>query len=230
MSQDRRSQLESGIIRDGLIPIFYQPDPTVVAELAAACEAGGAHQVEFTNRGAGAYRTFATARERLRDAGTDVALGVGSVMDPATAALYIGEGADFVVGPYLDPAVAALCLRLGVPYIPGAATPGEIGQAESRGATFVKVFPARVLGPEFVADVLGPSPRSRLIPTGGVEATEVTIAAWIRAGAVAVGIGTDLTPSHPRKPSDLSAVPGRVARVRGWIAAARVSRDTDADG
>ncbi|MHB1499652.1 MAG: beta/alpha barrel domain-containing protein [Candidatus Dormibacteria bacterium] len=215
--------VESQIVTTGLIPIFYQPDPAVVVDAVSACVAAGARAVEFTNRGEGAYRVFAAALGRLRNEAPTAMVGVGSIVDTATAALYIGEGASFVVGPYFRPEVAALCLSRGVVYIPGAATPGEIARAEAHGATMVKVFPARVLGPGFVRDVLGPSPHSRLVPTGGVPATRQAVSEWITAGAIAVGIGTQLVPSHPTSPSDLGTLSDRVAKVLGWIAEARPS-------
>lgn len=213
--------VESAIIEAGLIPLFYQPDPAIVIDAVAACVAGGARAVEFTDRGPGAYRVFASAVEALRQQSTPAILGVGSIVDPATAALYIANGASFVVGPYFRPDVAALCLRRGVPYIPGAATPWEIGQAEEHGATIVKVFPARLLKPQFIGDVLGPSPHSRLVPTGGVPATRDGVSAWIKAGAAAVGIGSQLVPSHPTRASDLNSLAKRVAEALLWIAESR---------
>lgn len=213
--------VENAIIQAGLVPLFYQPDPAIVIDAVGACVAGGAQVVEFTDRGPGAHRVFRTAIEVLRQQSVPPVLGVGSIVDPATAALYIANGADFVVGPYFRPDVASVCHRRGIPYIPGAATPWEISQAEAHGATIVKVFPARLLRPQFIADVLGPSPHSRLIPTGGVPATREGVSEWIRAGAVAVGIGSQLVPSHPTRPVDLATLTERVAEALSWIAEAR---------
>jgi 2-dehydro-3-deoxyphosphogluconate aldolase/(4S)-4-hydroxy-2-oxoglutarate aldolase len=220
---DRLSHLEvdAAVEEVGLIPIFYQPDPALVVAAVKACTAGGARVVEFTNRGDGAYRVFTTAITQLREEVPTAILGVGSVVDAPTAALYIAAGADFVVGPYFRKEVASLCRRRGITYIPGAATPAEIARAETHGADIVKLFPARVLGPAFIRDILGPSPQSRLVPTGGVSATRESVGAWIQAGAVAVGIGSQLIVSHPARPTDLETLPDRVAEVRDWIGQAR---------
>lgn len=225
MRPSGRFAVEAAILEPGLIPLFYQPDPAVVMDAVTACVAGGARAVEFTNRGPRAHQVFASALETIGQGPDTAILGVGSVVDPATAALYIANGASFVVGPYFDADVAAACFRRGVPYIPGAATPWEIGQAEAHGATIVKVFPARLLKPQFIADVLGPSPHSQLVPTGGVVATREGISEWIRAGAAAVGIGSQLVPSHPTRPSDLDTLAARVADALLWVAEARAEAE-----
>lgn len=227
MARVSRLEVEGAIQEVGLVPLLYQPDPELVIKVVRGCVAGGAPAVEFTNRGEQAHLTFAAAIARLRREEPAALLGVGSVVDAPTAAIYIANGADFVVGPYLNPEVAALCGRHGVSYVPGAATPAEIAKAESCGASLVKVFPARVLGPAFVADVLGPSPHSRLIPTGGVEATQASVSAWIEAGVVAVGMGSQLIASHPKLPSDLDSLAARVTQIRDWIAEARSARGQD---
>jgi 2-dehydro-3-deoxyphosphogluconate aldolase/(4S)-4-hydroxy-2-oxoglutarate aldolase len=210
-------EVDAAIEEVGLIPLFYQPDPALVVAAVTACAAGGARVVEFTNRGDGAHRVFTAAITRLREEVPTAVLGVGSIVDAPTAALYIANGADFVVGPYFRRKVASLCRRRGITYIPGASTPAEIARAENAGADIVKVFPARVLGPAFIRDILGPSPQSRLVPTGGVAATQESVSAWIRAGAVAVGIGSQLIASHPARPTDLDSLADRVAEVRDWI-------------
>lgn len=205
----------------GLIPLFYQPDPALVVAAVKACASGGARVVEFTNRGDCAHGVFTSAITRLREEVPTAVIGVGSVVDSPTAALYIESGADFVVGPYFRREVAALCRRRGVTYIPGASTPAEIARAETGGADIVKLFPARMLGPAFIRDILGPSPQSRLVPTGGVAATQESVSGWIQAGAVAVGIGSQLIASHPALATDLDSLAARVGEVRDWIARAR---------
>lgn len=222
-------EVDTAIEEVGLIPIFYQPDPALVVAAVKACTEGGARVVEFTNRGDGAHGVFTAAITRVREEMPKAILGVGSVVDAPTAALYIAAGADFVVGPYFRREVASLCRRRGVTYIPGAATPAEVARAETFGADIVKVFPAHALGPTFIRDILGPSPQSRLVPTGGIAATQASISAWIQAGAVAVGVGSQLIASHPALPTDLDSVADRVAQVRDWIRQARGAgcRQTD---
>src|SRR4030042_3115551 len=107
--------------------------------------------------------------------------------------MYIGAGANFVVGPMLSPEVARLCNRRKVAYMPGCGSVTEISQAEELGVEIVKAFPgAEVGGPGFVKGVLAPMPWTRIMPTGGVDATEESIRAWFRAGVACVGIGSTL--------------------------------------
>jgi 2-dehydro-3-deoxyphosphogluconate aldolase/(4S)-4-hydroxy-2-oxoglutarate aldolase len=120
-----------------------------------------------------------------------ILLGAGTVLDPETARIAILAGAQFVVSPALNPETARLCNRYQVPYMPGAGTIREVVEAMECGADIVKIFPGEVLGPAFVKAVRGPLPQASLMPTGGVSLENV--ADWIKAGAVAVGVGGNLT-------------------------------------
>jgi 2-dehydro-3-deoxyphosphogluconate aldolase/(4S)-4-hydroxy-2-oxoglutarate aldolase len=120
----------------------------------------------------------------------DFLLGAGTVLDAETARLAILAGARFVVGPVFRPDVVSLCHRYDVAALPGCFTPTEILAAWEAGADIVKVFPATALGPGFFKDVRGPLPQVKLMPTGGV--TIENAGEWIKAGAVAVGVGTAL--------------------------------------
>jgi 2-dehydro-3-deoxyphosphogluconate aldolase/(4S)-4-hydroxy-2-oxoglutarate aldolase len=122
---------------------------------------------------------------------SQILLGAGTVLDPETARIAILAGAQFVVSPALNLHTARLCNRYQVPYIPGAGTIGEVVEAMECGADIVKVFPGEILGPAFVKAVKGPLPQASLMPTGGV--TLDNVANWICAGAVAVGVGGNLT-------------------------------------
>src|SRR5690606_7574656 len=125
----------------------------------------------------------------------DVIMGIGSIVDAPTAALYIAHGARFVVGPLLNAEVARLCNRRMIPYSPGCATPSEIGHAHELGCEIVKLFPSAAAGgPAFVKEILGPMPWTRIMPTGGLEPTEASLRPWLEAGVVACGIGSQLLP------------------------------------
>jgi 2-dehydro-3-deoxyphosphogluconate aldolase/(4S)-4-hydroxy-2-oxoglutarate aldolase len=221
MSRFSQQQVYLTIERTGVVPLFYQPNVAMARDIVGACVAGGAHVVEFTNRGDRALGVFSDLVQTAVPEEPDLILGIGSVTDAATASLFIANGADFVVSPYFAPEVAVLCNARKIPYIPGAFTPAEIAGAEMAGAVIVKLFPARVGGPRFLADLLGPSPRSRLLPTGGVAADREGVTSWIRAGAVAVGLGSQLIPAEPTRPGGIDAIAKRVAELREWIAAAR---------
>ena len=222
MARFSRLEVLNEIVRIGLIPVFYQPDLAVAREIVAACAAGGARVVEFTNRGDNAYRVFSDLVLHFAEADPSLILGVGSVVDEVTAGLYINSGANFVVGPVLNPEIARLCNRRKVAYSPGCATPSEISAAEEWGVELVKVFPGKAAGgPAFVKSVLGPMPWTRIMPTGGVDATQASIQAWFEAGATAVGMGSKLITKSLVAEGDFEGITHKVAQVLAWIAQAR---------
>ena len=126
----------------------------------------------------------------------ELALGAGTVVDPATAALYIQLGACFIVGPLFNPDVAPVCNRRLVPYCPGCGTASEIGKAQELGADITKVFPGDVYGPAFVKNVMAPMPWAKVMVTGGVAPTQQSLEAWFAAGAYCVGMGSQLFPKQ----------------------------------
>lgn len=229
MAQIPRLEVYRAITETGLIPLFYQGDVEIAAELALACARGGAQVVEFTNRGEMAYPVFTELARRLARAAPSptaaparrVILGVGSIVDAPTAALFIAAGANFIVGPNLNPEISRLCNRRKIAYVPGASTENEISQAEELGAEIVKVFPGEVLGPKFIRAVMAPCPWHRLLPTGGVDATEASVTEWIRAGAAAVGMGSKLITAEDVKARAFDSISERVDQVLRWIRAAR---------
>lgn len=192
MSHDRMAVLNA-MFSQGIIPVFYHPDVEVCKAVIQACANGGAKCVEFTNRGDFAPHVFAELNRYFAKADPSVILGVGSIVDAPTAAIYIASAARFVVGPLLNAEVAKLCNRRKVPYSPGCGSASEINYAEELGCEIVKVFPgSSVGGPEFVKAVLGPCPWTRIMPTGGVDATEESLRKWFDAGVVCVGLGSNL--------------------------------------
>ena len=149
-------------------------------------------------------------------------LGVGSVIDAPTAALYIALGANFVVGPLLNPEIARLCNRHKIAYSPGCGSATEISQAEELGVEIVKVFPGGAVGgPAFVKAILGPCPWTRIMPTGGVDTTEESIKEWFRAGTACVGIGSKLIRKDVVAAQDWPAITAKVEQVLAWIQEAR---------
>jgi len=147
------------------------------------------------------------------------------VIDAPTAAMYIAAGADFVVGPTLSPPVARLCNRHKVAYIPGCGSATEITRAEALGAEIVKLFPAQgVGGPGFIRATLAPSPWSRLMPAGGVDATKESLRAWFEAGAACVAMGSKLIPREAVAARDWEAITRTVSQVLAWIEEVRAER------
>jgi 2-dehydro-3-deoxyphosphogluconate aldolase/(4S)-4-hydroxy-2-oxoglutarate aldolase len=212
------------ILATGLVPLFYNSDVETACEIVAACARGGAAAVEFTNRGDEAYPVFAELARRVARTNPAPILGIGSIQDAPTAALFIAAGANFVVGPNLNPEVARLCNRRKIGYLPGCATETEIAQAEELGAEIVKIFPGEAVGgPRFISAVMAPCPWHCLLPTGGVDATEGSVGEWIKAGAAALGMGSRLITGQAVKGRDFDSIAEKTAQVLGWIQAARGS-------
>ena len=194
MSRFDKLAVMAKIAQTRMVPVFYHKDAAVACAVVKACYDGGVRAFEFTNRGDMAHEVFRELIRFVEKECPELALGVGSVVDAPTAALYIQMGACFVVGPLLNSDVAKVCNRRGVPYTPGCGSVTEVGQAQELGCDLVKVFPGDVLGPKFVKGLMAPMPWSRIMVTGGVEPTEENLTAWMKAGAFCVGMGSKLFP------------------------------------
>ncbi|MCX7670470.1 MAG: bifunctional 4-hydroxy-2-oxoglutarate aldolase/2-dehydro-3-deoxy-phosphogluconate aldolase, partial [Anaerolineae bacterium] len=131
------------------------------------------------------------------------------------------SGANFIVSPSLNIEIARLCNRRKIPYLPGCLTPTEIATAEEWGVEICKIFPGNVGGPEFVSALMAPCPWTRLLPTGGGDATEENVTAWIKAGAAALGMGSKLITAQALKERHFDLIAEKVAQVVAWIKAAR---------
>jgi 2-dehydro-3-deoxyphosphogluconate aldolase/(4S)-4-hydroxy-2-oxoglutarate aldolase len=218
MARFLRLDVLNKMVEIGVIPVFYNGDVEIAKKIVAACSRGGAKVVEFTNRGDFAYQVFGELVKHFERADPEIILGVGSVSDPGTAALYINNGANFVVGPILNPDVAKVCNRRKIAYSPGCGSASEISYAEELGVEIVKVFPGSTVGgPAFVKSVLGPNPWTRIMPTGGVDATRESIESWFRAGVTCVGIGSKLVRKDLVAAGDFDAIAAEAAQVLAWI-------------
>lgn len=197
MAKFSRLQVYGAIEETGIIPVFYHADAEVAKKVVKACYEGGIRAFEFTNRGDFAHEVFAELVKWADRECPELILGIGSIVDAPTAALYIQLGANFVVGPLLNPDIFKVCNRRQIAYVPGCATPTEIGLAQELGADIVKVFPGGNMGgPSFVKNIKGPMPWSKIMVTGGVEPTEENLSAWFKAGVTAVGMGSNLFPKE----------------------------------
>jgi len=218
MASHTRLEVLNTVLELGLVPLFYHKDIEVAKKTVAACVTGGARVIEFTNRGDFAYQVFNELSQYVREAYPDLILGVGSVIDAPTAAMYIASGADFIVSPILNPETARLCNRRKIAYMPGCGSVSEISQAEELGVEIVKVFPGGAVGgPGFVKAVMGPCPWTRIMPTGGVDATRENIETWFKAGAACVGMGSKLIVKDLVAAGDFEAISQKVTQVLAWI-------------
>ena len=205
----------------GMVPVFYHADAEVACQVMQACYDGGVRVFEFTNRGDFAQDVFARCMHYAALHCPDMAVGVGSVVDAPTAAMYIQLGACFVVGPLLNADVAKVCNRRQVPYVPGCGTVSEIGLAQELGCEVTKVFPGDVYGPSFVMGLMAPCPWSRIMVTGGVAPDEDNLRGWFAAGAFCVGMGSKLFPKGSVQAQDWQAISDRCRSALQTIADCR---------
>lgn len=218
MARHNRIEVALKIKETGLIPVFYHPDFDTCINVIEACYKGGIRVFEFTNRGDYAHVLFSALNKHVAKHFPEMMFGIGTVIDAGTASLYMQLGADFVVSPILVEEMAATCNRRKVAWIPGAGSLTEISQAEALGAEVVKIFPgSQVGGPEFVKAVLGPSPWSSIMPTGGVTLEEDNLAQWFKAGVISVGIGSSLFTKETLAQKDWQGITQKVAAAMTFI-------------
>lgn len=209
----------------GAVPVFYDGNIETCKQVLKACYQGGGRVFEFTNRGDFADNVFGQLKEYVNKQLPGMILGVGSVLDAPTAAIYLQKGADFVVSPILNSEIAKICNRRKVAWIPGCGSVSEISNAEELGAEVVKIFPARqVGGPSFVKAVLGPLPWSSIMPTGGVSPSEEDLTAWFEAGVHCVGIGSNLFVKNSDGHYDFEAIKEKMSHTLSLIEKIRLQK------
>ncbi len=187
-----RLKVYQTVLDQAMVPLAYVGNPDKAKRVVDACYAGGLRSFEFTNRGIGAHKVFDVLAEHCRANYPDLYLGIGSVVDPGTASLYIQLGAAFIVGPSIDEEVARVCHRRKIAWMPGCFTPTEIARAEGLGAEIVKLFPGNAVAPGFIKAYLAPSPQTTIMVTGGVTPERANLERWFGEGAAAVGMGSQL--------------------------------------
>lgn len=203
----------------GVIAVVRAPSSEQVVEAAQALLAGGVDCIEITMTTPNALERIAEARTAM---GAEALIGVGSVLDAATAEQAIAAGAQFVVSPVFEPGVLAAAHAAGLPCVPGAFTPTEILRATAAGADLVKVFPAGRFGPKYFKDLLAPMPHLKLTPTGGVNLE--TAAEWIAAGAVTLGVGAALVKTAALASGDFAQIERLARKYVRLVADARAAR------
>jgi 2-dehydro-3-deoxyphosphogluconate aldolase/(4S)-4-hydroxy-2-oxoglutarate aldolase len=197
---------EPGLLSEALdrlpvVGILRGAPVSTVESIAAAAVAAGFQVLEVTLDSPEPLRSIGL----LQRAHPDAVIGAGTVRNGAEARIALDAGAQFIVTPMLDAEVVAACVADSVPIIPGAATPTEIWHALRLGATAVKVFPARELGgPAYLRAIRGPLGNPPLVPTGGVGPDNA--AAFLEAGADAVGVGGSVFPSDALRDGDAGRV------------------------
>jgi 2-dehydro-3-deoxyphosphogluconate aldolase / (4S)-4-hydroxy-2-oxoglutarate aldolase len=211
-----RESVTADLERSGVVAVIRMKDPDKVQAVVDAIAEGGVRAIEVTMTVPNAVALIAALAPRMPKGFT---FGAGTVLDAETAAKVIDAGAQFIVSPVFRRSLITACHERGVPVTPGCFTPTEILDAWEAGADIVKVFPATVLGPGYIRDVRAPLPQVKLMPTGGV--TVENAGEWIKAGAVAVGVGSALLDTRAIDAGDYAALRARAERIVANVRSAR---------
>jgi len=211
-----RPEILERILKTGVTAVMRAKSSEHLMSVADAIKAGGVECIEVTMTTPNALQVIAEVSHKFGD---EVLIGVGSVLDAETARAAILAGAQFVVSPTLNTGVIEMAHRYDKVALPGAFSPTEILTAWEHGADLVKVFPASCLGPQFFKDMRGPLPQIRMVPTGGVDLT--TAAAFIKAGAAALCVGTAMMPADAIAAGDWPAVTDLAGRFVEIVREAR---------
>ena len=183
-----------------LVPVLRAPSQEEGLRMAQALVLGGVKVLEVTMTVPGAIDLIAQLCQSLPE---NVLIGAGTVLDPGTAARCRDAGAKFIVSPALNLATVEWCKAEGIACAPGCLTPTEILTAHQAGADLIKIFPADAVGgANYIKALKGPFPNIEFMPTGGVNLA--TIRGFFEAGAVAVGVGSNLV--NPKLNSDEIAI------------------------
>ncbi|MCZ8523070.1 MULTISPECIES: bifunctional 2-keto-4-hydroxyglutarate aldolase/2-keto-3-deoxy-6-phosphogluconate aldolase [Paenibacillus] len=209
----KKLQLVQKIVNEGVVAVLRGDTPDEVVEMAEQAIEGGIKVIEVTMTVPFALQAIEKLAKKYSSTTQDAAryaiIGVGTVLDPETARAAILSGSEFVVGPSLNPDTVTLCNRYRVPVMPGVMTIQEIQRALELGVDVVKLFPGNLYSPSMIKAIKGPLPQANVMPTGGVSLSNLS--EWIQAGAVAVGIGSDLT-TEAVKQQDYSLVAKKAAQ------------------
>lgn len=184
-----KEKIIAKITECGLVAVVRAESSEQGLKIAEACAKAGVAGIEITFTVPGAADVIKDCVKEFSNG--EIIIGAGTVMDAETARVAILSGAQYIVSPYLNLETVKLCNHYRVPVMPGAMTIKEIVESMEAGADIVKIFPGEVFGPTIIKAVRGPIPYAKMMPTGGVSLENVD--QWIKAGAVAVGVGGNLT-------------------------------------
>ncbi|MBP1157511.1 MULTISPECIES: bifunctional 2-keto-4-hydroxyglutarate aldolase/2-keto-3-deoxy-6-phosphogluconate aldolase [unclassified Paenibacillus] len=209
----KKIKLMQQLVGEGVVAVLRGDTPDEVVEMAEQAIEGGIKVIEVTMTVPFALQAIEKLAKKYSSTAQDPSkyaiIGVGTVLDPETARVAILSGSEFVVGPSLNPDTVTLCNRYRVPVLPGVMTIQEIQRALELGVDVVKLFPGNLYSPSMIKAIKGPLPQANVMPTGGVSLSN--LGEWIKAGAVAVGIGSDLT-TDAVKAGDYSLVAKKAAQ------------------
>ena len=206
------------LVENPVIAVLRAREADDYGDVIEVLAANGVRSIELTLSTPGTFEALPALLARF---GSDVEIGLGTIVTAEQARQALEIGVDYLVTPIVRQEVIALAVAAGVPIYPGGLTPTELYSAWEAGATAVKVFPAETVGPQYGAHLRGPFPELQFVPSGGIGLD--TVAAWLSAGAVAVSLGGPLI-GDALKGGSLDALAERAAHVSALAAAARVPR------
>lgn len=189
-------EIEAMVKETGFMPLFSHTDITVCSGVLKSCYDAGVRLFEFTNRNENSFDVFYALRIFCNDHLPEMVLGIGTIKNAQQAEQYIAAGADFLISPMILKEIHDVAVKHKKLWIPGCATPSEIGLAENWERNTVKIFPAKQLGgAAYIKAVKAVFPSIQFMATGGVEPVPEDLSAWFNSGVSAVGIGSQLFPA-----------------------------------
>lgn len=216
------TEIASLVKQTGFMPLFTHTDLTVAQQVLKASYEAGVRLFEFTNRNSNSFDIFTELRKYCDKNLPGMVLGIGTIKNAAQAEKFVDAGADFLISPLILEEIQNVAVKHKKLWMPGCATPTEIGTAENWGIEIVKIFPAKQLGgPAFIKAVRAVYPSMQFLTTGGVEPTQEDLQKWFAAGTTAVGIGSQLFPPDWLANNQYDRVTGQIKDIIRYIQEAR---------
>lgn len=211
----RKFNIIRNITQSGVVAVVRGDSSEQALLIADACRKGGVNAIEVTFTIPGASKVIEDLAKAYKE--DEMIVGAGTVLDPETARIAILAGAQYIVSPSFNLETVKLCNRYQIPIMTGTMTIDGVVAAMEAGVDIVKIFPGEVFGPTFIKAIKGPLPQANLMPTGGVSLENVD--EWIKAGCVAVGVGSNLTGGA--KTGDYQLITDTAKKFVGKVKAAR---------
>jgi 2-dehydro-3-deoxyphosphogluconate aldolase/(4S)-4-hydroxy-2-oxoglutarate aldolase len=182
----------NAILNQGILPLFYFDDAGTCIEITRTLYKAGIRVLEFTNRGKNAVENIKLLKKIIDKEMPDLFFGAGTIKNISEAETFVNAGAEFIVSPIVNAELSKIASKYKMLCIPGCMTPTEIYQAQKNGAELVKIFPANILGPQYISSISDLFPDLLFFPTGGVEVNQENMEEWFNSGVCAVGLGSKL--------------------------------------
>lgn len=217
MTNPKKQAVIDRILEEGVVPVLRAESHEIALQAVEALRAGGIGVLEVTMTVPGAVKLIARLSGEIGD---ECLIGAGTVLSEKAAAECVEAGARFIVSPAVNVATIEFCKSLDVPVLPGAFTPTEVVTAWNAGADMVKLFPAGAGGgPGYLKSLRAPLPHVKFVPTGGISIDNA--GDYIRAGAVAIGVGADLVDTKAIRAGHAHIVTEQARRYLAAVSAAR---------